>query len=298
VSAEVIANSINNEYLFDEDGNSLPSRDCKVLVIENDIEISSYISDSLETIKGINIKQASNVEEAIYIAQTFRPDIISLDLAIPRTQKEFDAAPKSGDVNAGLDALEQIKLFLSNVNVILTSTYFKNKDLRDRAGQLGLSNENVIPKFERDDWINLLLQKVKQLKDEVLIGKRADLLPDVPEPVIEILDGCDYKSGTLKIKVNGHLYNPKKSQQAKILGLLLRNANKKVSYEKIGKHLGLNKVTLDNRKTWARRIRADIRDKWLKLPKTQTRAEEKILENSLSEGLILHTHISNPHKLR
>lgn len=284
---------------YDEDGNPLSKKSCNVLVVENDPETLSYIFSSLKTVKNIKIACATNVEEAVEQAKSFRPDIISLDLDIPRTREAFAKNPGLGDRNAGLDALDEIRLDFSNVKVILTSTYFNDRILRDRAARLGISNENVVAKFESSGWINLLIQKVKQLRDEVKMGKKADILPDVPEPIIEILDGCDIEAGILKFKINGNLYEPRKSQQAKIIGLLLKNANKILTYEKIRKQLNLTKISGNNRKTWASRIRKDIRDLWLQLSESEfPGAEEKILENLPEEGMTLHVHILNPEKLK
>lgn len=284
---------------YDEDGNPLTKKSCNVLVIENDPETLTYISNSLKTVKKIKIEQATNVEEAVEKAKTFRPDIISLDLDIPRTQEAFGKNPSSGDRNAGLDALDQIRLDFSNVKVILNSTYFNDRILRDRAAQLGISNENIVPKFESNGWINLLIQKVKQVRDEVMLGKKAGILPDVPEPIIEVLDGSNIQDGSLKLKINGNLYEPRKSQQAKIIGLLLQNANKTLTYEKIRKQLNLAKISRNNRKTWASRIREDIRNLWLHLSESEfPGAEDKILENLPEEGMTLHAHILNPEKLK
>jgi CheY-like chemotaxis protein len=284
---------------YDEDGNPSLKKSCNVLIVENEPETLSYILSSLKTVKKIKIECATNVEEAVELARSFRSDIISLDLDIPRTREAFAQNPGLGDRNAGLDALDEIRLDFSNVKVILTSTYFNDRILRDRAARLGISNENVVPKFESSGWINLLIQKVKQLRDEVMLGKKADILPDVPEPIIEILDGCDVEAGILKLKINGNLYEPRKSQQAKIIGLLLKNANKILTYEKIRKQLNLTRISGNNRKTWASRIREDIRNLWLQLSESEfPGAEEKILKNLPEKGMTIHAHILNPENLK
>lgn len=297
LTAESFIGSVNDEYIFDADGKLIPPRPCRVLIVENEPDILEILKARILTIEGVVVKEATNKEAAIQISRDFLPDIITLDLDIPRTISDFETNPSLSDKFAGLEAFEQIKGFHNSLKGILISTHVNDRMLRDRAAQAGISNENVVAKLSRD-WLGSLLQKIKQLKNETIMGTKESFSHDVPPPVVKILDGCNFEEGILRLKVNDELFESRRSVRSKILALLLRSANKPVSYKKIEKHLGLTKVTINNRKTWASRLRTDILEKWLKLDESEQPGAEWILENSLSNGLILNVHIINPEKLR
>ena len=98
----------------------------KVLVVEDDsFLIKAYVAKL--TSAGFDLKTASDGEEALNVLKTFMPDVILLDLVMPRKD--------------GFATLEEIKKQeqFKNTPVIVTSN-LGQKEALDRASSLGATD--------------------------------------------------------------------------------------------------------------------------------------------------------------
>jgi DNA-binding response OmpR family regulator len=96
----------------------------KVLVIEDDKFLASAYRAKL-TKSGFEVQLASDGEEGLQILRSFTPDIILLDLVMPRMD--------------GFSTLPEIRKLLKNVPVIVTSNLGQKEDL-DKAMELGATD--------------------------------------------------------------------------------------------------------------------------------------------------------------
>ncbi len=98
----------------------------KVLVVEDDsFLIKAYVAKL--TGSGFDLQTASDGEEALNVLKTFKPDVILMDLVMPRKD--------------GFATLEEIKKNdeLKNIPVIVTSNLAQQEAL-DRAKALGAAD--------------------------------------------------------------------------------------------------------------------------------------------------------------
>jgi DNA-binding response OmpR family regulator len=96
----------------------------KVLVIEDDKFLASAYRAKL-TKSGFEVQVAGDGEDGLQMLQTFTPDIILLDLVMPRKD--------------GFATLPEIRKILKDVPVIVTSNLGQKEDL-DKAMELGATD--------------------------------------------------------------------------------------------------------------------------------------------------------------
>lgn len=265
---------------------------CRVLVIENNPQTLREIVESLESF-GYEVKYATNVEDAVRVANNFLPHVISLDLQIPRSRGEAQSSEGIGEEFAGLDAWKQIRRALSSntIGIVVPTINADKSHLVAKAAQMEIPIRNFVSKSAAN-WLNLLLKKVADEKRRVFLGEVTDASQDISEPVVKILDGSQLSEGVLYLKVNNEPFTMNKSPIAKIIGLLLLGPKTLLSFETIKTALGsVDSVTKDDSKNWTKRIRAVIKEKWLKSSQGDLQdLEKKILESSVL-GLRLNVHV-------
>ena len=291
LNAEVMP--LDEEEYYESDLEIFETESCKILVIENNPQTLAYIIEPLKSL-GYEVDYATNVEDAIRKAVEFRPHIISLDLQIPRTKAESESIGAIGDEFAGLDTWRQIRVALTDKNIgIVVPTLNTDKNyLIAQAAQIEIPIRNFISK-RGANWLSFFLKKVADEKRRLYLGEVADITQDINEPIIEILYGSDLSEGILRLIVNYEPFTMNISSVSKIIGLLLANPKTELSFETIKKNIGSEKpVTKNDQKNWTKRIRAVIREKWLKSTRKPGLKElaEKILESS-SKGLKLNAQV-------
>lgn len=117
----------------------------KILVAEDDTYLANAYRVKL-TKAGFEVKNAFDGEEAINILQTFAPDLIILDIVIPKKD--------------GFTLLSELKADekWKNIPVILVSNLGQKED-RDKGMQLGASEFFVKTDFSLND----LIQKINNI---------------------------------------------------------------------------------------------------------------------------------------
>jgi two-component system, OmpR family, alkaline phosphatase synthesis response regulator PhoP len=119
----------------------------KVLVVEDDKFLSSAYKVKL-TKSGFEVQMAGDGQEAIELLQNFRPDIILLDLVMPRKD--------------GFTTLAEIKQHpqLKNIPVIVTSNLGQKEDL-DKAMGLGALDYIIKSDLSMDTLVAKINEVIK-----------------------------------------------------------------------------------------------------------------------------------------
>lgn len=282
---------VDNEETLDRD--LLNERPFKVLVIENEQHHREYIFRLLSQ-AGFSVETATNVEDAVKTAEQFRPDIISLDLHMPRTREQFEENPHGGDVTAGIIALEEIRQRLPNIRVLVPTTNYDRDDLLKQAAKLDVPSTSFVRKGPSvgDEWGSDLLTTANRLRLELRENR---VLPPASwsTPIIRVLAGSNFRKGNLRLQVNGSFYKKGSSNQGRLLAVLIGAVNRVLHFDEIDRFVskGGAAVSDDARDGWLKNVRQDIREQWLHLPNDfPEKPERKILE-SVDGGLILHAFV-------
>lgn|SRR5687767_4213461 len=119
----------------------------KVLVVEDDRFLTSAYKAKLVR-SGFDVQIASDGEEALEVLKTFIPDIILLDLVMPRKD--------------GFATLAEIKAQenLKNIPVIVASNLGQKEDL-DRAMSLGARDYIIKSDLSMDALIGKINETIK-----------------------------------------------------------------------------------------------------------------------------------------
>ena len=117
----------------------------KVMIIEDDRFLSSLIKARLEK-DGLEVKQAFDGEEAIQALKQSKPDLVVLDLIMPRV--------------TGFEVLEAISLdpALHKIPIVILSNLAQDSDVA-KAKSLGATEYFVKVRVSIDD----VIQKVKSI---------------------------------------------------------------------------------------------------------------------------------------
>lgn len=265
---------------------------CKVLVIENNQQALSLINDILES-AGYDVKCATNLEDAVTLAEEFLPHVISLDLQIPRTRAEAESDDSLGDEHAGLEAWKRIRTVLRahTFGVVLPTVHIDKNYLVAKATQMEIPLRSFISKRDAN-WLNILLQKVAEEKVRVFLGEIPLATRDFEEPLVEILKGSDLVAGILQLAIDGIPFTMRRGAVSKIIGHLLANPKTVQSLDRIAL-AGAKRPSgeKDDIKNWTKRIREVIRTRWLTSPLgEQTDLAERILESS-ARGMRLNVQV-------
>jgi CheY-like chemotaxis protein len=248
---------------------------CHVLLVENDEYYLQRMRELLET-GGFRVSTATNAEDAVAIvSESHRVDLISLDLHIPLTRREYDDNPASGTADGGLRALQVIKRKMPDVKVLVPTTLSDRDDLREMAAQLGVPVTNFVPKggtAEGAAWEGHFLLTTSRLRQEV---ETQTILPAVPWwrcPLVRVVEGSEPAKGLLKLEVSGRR-SEFRSKEGNLVALLLKRAREEVSYKEVEHHVWGQPPTPNARNSKINDIRKKIRSQWLGLGLSQTRGQ-------------------------
>ena len=99
---------------------------CRVLIVDDIAENIAQMVNMLSNLD-IEIKKAYGGKEAIQLVETFRPNIILLDLMIPRVN--------------GWDVIEHVReKYSKNEMVIIVVSLLNNKDNIDECYDMGIND--------------------------------------------------------------------------------------------------------------------------------------------------------------
>jgi CheY-like chemotaxis protein len=91
-----------------------------ILIVEDALTMRRWLAHQFRAaFPGCVVREATNCAEALADVQRARPDLICLDLGLPRTAE--DAEPPTPE--AGLQLLEQIKQRPNGTRVIVVTNY-------------------------------------------------------------------------------------------------------------------------------------------------------------------------------
>ena len=119
----------------------------KILLVEDELFLSSLLQMKLEQ-EGFQIERAKDGEEAIQILETFMPDLVLLDLILPKKN--------------GFEVLESMKQNprFANIPVIIISMLGQDSDIA-RGKSLGVIDYIVKARLSVDELVNKVKDKVK-----------------------------------------------------------------------------------------------------------------------------------------
>lgn len=119
----------------------------KILVVEDDTYLSNAYRVKL-TKAGFEVKNAFDGDEALNLLQTFTPDLILLDIVMPKKD--------------GFATLAEIKAQEKwrNIPIILASNLGQKED-RDKGMQLGASEFFIKTEFTLNDLIGKIKSMLK-----------------------------------------------------------------------------------------------------------------------------------------
>lgn len=271
------------EWLHQTESDDAPKNTdpCKVLIVENDRVTCDYLGRELRRLE-FEVQMTSSVDQAIFIARSYKPDILLLDFQLPFLS---DANPLSWNDYAGLDVLEQVRVFQHDIKAVGFTALAVNDNpkLLNRAESLGLWVDDIVGKNDMPAGggtpESLLLTKIENLRSQIRRDKQF-IVRGLNRPSIEILPRSNLGAGKLRLRINGRDYETgRASPLERLLGFLIMNPNRLVSLPEISDALDV-KIPQDLGKKWAERLRSRIRQEWLKLPPTLVDEPEKmILEN-------------------
>jgi len=135
----------------------------KILLTEDELFLSSLLQMKLEQ-EGFQVQRAKDGEEAMQILETFIPDLMLLDLILPK-KNGFEV----------LESLRQDPRF-SKIPVIIISMLGQDTDIA-RGKSLGVIDYIVKARLSVDELVNKVKDKVKTSIDVVANNP-------VPPPVI------------------------------------------------------------------------------------------------------------------
>lgn len=120
----------------------------RILLVEDDKFFREFYAFKLKE-KNIEVGQAGDGEEALKIIPQFKPDIILLDLIMPKKD--------------GFELLQDLSCdnLMSQIPVIVFSTLGQQKDI-DRAKQLGAKGYVNKSFFDFDNLLKEILQLTKK----------------------------------------------------------------------------------------------------------------------------------------
>jgi len=127
----------------------MPERERRVLVVDDDASIQGFLAEALAD-EGYSVRTASNGREALSILETWRPDIILLDLMMP----EMDGW--------GFRVQQRTMLGVANVPVIVLSA---TRDLNAKAAELEPAQVFAKP-FDLDALLSTIDEITTQVRQD------------------------------------------------------------------------------------------------------------------------------------
>lgn len=171
----------------------------KILIVEDDRSISRLLELELKH-EGFNVEVANDGKEGLEKYESFKPDIIILDLMLP----EID----------GMEVAESIRSFDNNVGIIMLTA---KSDLGSRVEGL---------KTGADDYV------VKPFEIEELLARIDSLLRRLGKHKVLNTSNIEIDSEKMEVKVNGKEINLTLTE-FNLLKYLIINKNNVISKEKL-----------------------------------------------------------------
>lgn len=122
----------------------------KVLIVEDDRALRSILGSGLGK-AGFLVVEASNGEEGLEVAQNERPDLILLDVIMPKVDG-FEVLQKMRECEWGKDMPVVV---LSNLG---------SEDLKEKAQKLGAKGYIVKSDFDIEGIVSIVKEKLKETK--------------------------------------------------------------------------------------------------------------------------------------
>jgi DNA-binding response OmpR family regulator len=118
----------------------------KILIIDDEKDMRTYLGTLFKK-EGFEIESASNGEEGIALAKTFKPDLITLDVMMPK--------------KSGLKAYTELRTSTEtkDIPIIVLTGLTKQEDFfGDNLGELPRPNALVEKPIDRDKFIEVAKQ--------------------------------------------------------------------------------------------------------------------------------------------
>ena len=278
----------------DEDSATPRLRSPRILVVEDDEEVWQPAIVALLHRYGYETTVASNQQNAVDLARTFRPHILCLDMQLP-----IAAGDSAFSLDAGLDALEAIQLFLPQVRAVAL-TDFANQDLiRNRAQHLGVRATDFVPKQTSIEhgWEADLLLKLHRIERE--ISQRV-ILPVPQIPALPYLQFWRSRPGYIEVFDRSWQAKP---NEFKILQALAENACLPLSTEELMFRV-YGDLTMKEALTQViKRLRPRIAHEWFELEDYSAKScdeearryskavAEAVLANDAKAGWVLNARV-------
>ena len=281
------------------EGHTINSR-LRVLVVENEVEYWQRQIEELLKQYGFEVRVACCEEEGVMVAREFQPDLLCLDVNMPRTLEAFHRNPSEESAEAGLNVLEQASEFLPDVRALVFTDHANRDHIRARAGEMKVRVTDFIAK--RDDpsnpWQAELVLKAHRIEQEL---RRQAMLPLTGLPRLPYLQFWHNRQNYLE--VFDHPWHPKPFEY-KLLLALAENDNLPLATEElvyIVYGIPEKKEALDQ---LIKRLRPRIAHEWFGLvdyskEKDKTCLEvieaktvaEAVLANDAKAGLVLNARV-------
>jgi CheY-like chemotaxis protein len=267
-----------------------PARPFRVVVVENDVPGWQEPIRDLLASSGYEVRVACSEEDGIVAAREFSPDLMVLDMHLPKDAAAFREDPLSGDEMAGLAVLRAVQEFLPRVRAVALTTYAHRDDIRDAAAAHGLRVTDFVAKDATSDltWETDLILKLHRTREE--LRRNAVLpLPDVPEvlmfPVIRLWRS---RREERYVEVFGRPWHPSTNQN-KLLWVLAVRDNEVVPTSEVMDEIWGDGDHENKLKKLVQQFRKAVAEEWFGLsePAARKRVGEWVLANVDKMGWML-----------
>ena len=123
----------------------------KVLIVDDSSLIRKILSDIAQT-KNIEIIEATNVDEAVDMYKSEKPDLVFMDIII------------QNDKRTGIDALREIKKFDIDSKVIIVTSIGGQDDILQECIDAGAIDYFTKP-FSKEEILESMMDYIDDLKE-------------------------------------------------------------------------------------------------------------------------------------
>ena len=183
----------------------------KVILADDHGIVRMGLKSLLETESDIEvIGEARDGEEAVDLSQTLKPDVVIMDMAMPRKD--------------GIDATREIRISISSAKILLLSTFATSEDLQ-KAFSAGATG--AVFKSTADDELTAAIRCVHSGKQYLSPIVKGQLKTDPPAP--QLTD----KQLAILMSVTRGLSNDEIARQFGITRITVKG-HLKVIFQKLG----------------------------------------------------------------
>lgn len=234
---------------YEDDLTNLPYNN-RVLVVDSDETSQREIAETLTSL-GYRVDCVQGQTQNVDMASRTEPDIAVINADYPEIALEEWSRIKNSFPK-------------KDIGILLTIEGRITSDTISYALQANIPLRNLVSK-EETGWCSVLATRVLDEQKRIFLGETPSDLEEAGVPIVEILEDCDFANGKLSLLVNNLPFITRKSQISKILGFLILNPNEFISFESLKESIiGRDKVTIDDRRNWPKRIRETIENDWLR----------------------------------